>query len=363
MQKNINKGDKKTITSNIVVNKLDKSKVEITGEIISSAFQSFRTEALQNINDEVTIDGFRKGKVPEAMLIAKVGEMMILEEMAQIALSHAYPEIVVNEKLDVIGRPEINITKIAKDNPLEFKITTAIMPEIKLADYNKISKEFSKQEQESLEVTEKEIEDAINKIRRSRVDHSHHDHDKMTDEEHDKEIEKNLPELNDAFVTSLGDFKDVNDFKEKIKLSLIEDKKYQAKEKKRIAISDKLISETQIDLPQILIDSELRRIEAQFTDDIARMGVKLEDYLKHAKKTIEEIRKEWQPHAEKKAKLQLILNKISETENIVADKKDIEEEVKHILDHYKDADPEQAYTYAETVLTNEKVYLFLENNK
>lgn len=363
MTKNIKKEGTENITQDIKINKLDKSRVEIIGAIKSSSFDSFRSKAIQNINNEISIDGFRKGKVPESTLIAKVGEAMILEEMAEIALSHAYPEIIINEKIDAIRRPEIQITKIASGNPLEFKITTTVMPEIELVDYKKISKELSNTKEENFDISEKELEDAILRIRKSRVDHSHHDHGKMSDEEHEKEIEKELPELNDAFVTSLGDFKDVNDFKEKIRLSLIEDKKYQAKEKRRIALSDKLIENTKIDLPEIMVNSELRRIEAQFTDDIARMGVKLEDYLKHAKKTIEEIRKEWIPHAEKKAKLQLILNKISETENIVVDKKDIEEEVKHIMDHYKDANPEQAYTYAETVLTNEKVYLFLENNK
>jgi FKBP-type peptidyl-prolyl cis-trans isomerase (trigger factor) len=108
---------------------------------------------------------------------------------------------------------------------------------------------------------------------------------------------------------------------------------------------------------------ETKRTEAQFNDDINRMGVKIEDYLKHAKKTIEEIRSEWRPHAEKKAKLQLILNEIVKLEKIEVDVKEIEEEVKHILAHYKDADRERAFAYAETVLTNEKVYQFLEGIK
>jgi len=149
--------------------------------------------------------------------------------------------------------------------------------------------------------------------------------------------------------------------KEKIKEALISDKKTQTREKRRIALSDKLVEESTIDIPDILVESELRRIEAQFNDDISRMGVSLEDYLKHAKKSIEDIRKEWRPHAEKKARLQLILNKIADAEKITADPKDIEEQVDHILEHYSDADKESAYVYAETVLTNEKVFQFLEN--
>ena len=263
------------------ITKLEKSRVEIVGSMLADEFAKFRHKALENINNEVTIDGFRKGKVPENVLVSKVGDMAILEEMAELALSKIYPEIIIKEKIDAIGRPEISITKLAKDNPLEFKIITSVLPEVKLGDYKKIAKEIN-----------------------------------------DKEKDQ---------------------------------------EKRRIAISDKLIEASKIDIPKILIDSELRRIEAQFNHDIEKMNVKLEDYLNHAKKTIEEIRKEWTPHAEKKARLQLILNEIISLEKIEVEKEKIEEEVKHILEHYKDADREHAYAYAETVLANEKVYQFLEN--
>ena len=304
--------------------------MEITGSIKAEDFSSFRKKALQNINDEITVDGFRKGKVPENILIAKVGDMTILEEMAELALSKVYPEIIISEKIDALGRPEISITKLAIDNPLEFKIVTTVVPEIKLADYKKIAKEESKKVVEVAEVTDKDVDEALERIKKSHENHEGHDHDS--------------PEA-----------------KEQLKNYLIEDRKVQAQEKKRIALSDKLIDGSTIEIPEILIESELRRIEAQFSDDIERMGVKLEDYLKHAKKTIEEIRTEWRPSAEKKAKLQLILNEISRLEKITPDAKEIEDEVNHIVSHYKDADRERAAIYAETVLTNEKVYQFLEN--
>lgn len=366
MQKNIKKtkniGGKDNIYNNIKISKIDGGKVEITGSISVEEFTKFRSEAIQNINEEVKIDGFRSGKIPEAILISKIGEMPILEEMAELALSVAYPQIVVTEKVDAIGRPEINITKLATDNPLEFKIITSVMPEVKVGDYKKISSEIYSKKDEIFEVTNKEVDDAIIRIRKSRADHSGHNHDSMTPEEHEKAVEASMPELTDDFARSLGAFKDVEELKSKIKSSLLEDKKYQANEKKRIELSDKLIETSEIDVPQILIDSELKRIEMQFSDDISRMGVKIEDYLKHAKKTIEEIRVEWTPHAVKKAKLQLILNKIGSEEKISATPEEVEAEVKHILEHYKDADHDNAYTYAETVLTNEKIYSFLEQN-
>ncbi len=345
---------------NINIKKLEKSKIEITGSIPVEAFSSFRKKALENINNEITVDGFRKGKITESVLVSKVGEMSVLEEMAEIALSKFYPEIIEKEKIDAIGYPEISITKLAANNPLEFKIITTVIPEIKIGDYKKIALKNNSKKEEKIEITEKEIDDAILRIRKSRVDHTGHDHERLTPEEHEKIVESSMPELSEDFVKSLGDFKDINDFKEKIKLSLLEEKKIMAQEKKRIALSDAILEASSAEIPELLIESETRRIEAQFSDDISRMGVKLEDYLKHAKKTIDDLRAEWKPHAEKKAKLQLILNDIVKLEKINVDAKEIENEVKAILAHYKDANQEQAYTYAETVLTNEKVYKFLE---
>lgn len=351
---------KNTIVENIKINKLDKSRVEITGSIATDVFSKYRTNALEKINNEITIDGFRKGKIPENILISKVGESSVLEEMAEMALSQAYPEIIINNKIEAIGRPEISITKLAKDNPLEFKITTTVIPEVKLGDYKKIAKKQNEKPEEKIEITDKDIDEAMDRIRRARVDHSGHDHETLSQEEHEKLINSSLPEVNDEFARSIGDFKDLADLREKIKETLEAEKKTQSQDKRRIALSDAILEASSVEIPELLIESETRRIEAQFSDDISHMGIKIEDYLAHAKKTIDDLRKDWRPHAEKKAKLQLILNNIIRLEKIVVDVNEVENEVKHILAHYKDADQEQARVYAETVLTNEKAYRFLE---
>ncbi len=343
------------------IKKLVGSKIEITGSISAPVWSRYRTQAIKNINESITIDGFRKGMVPENVLMAKVGDMTILEEMAELALSKVYIDILVENKIDAIGKPEIRITKLAKDNPLEFVATTAVVPEIKLPDYKKIAKsEVGKSGPDELKVVEKDIEDAILKIRRQHASHEGHDHKKMTPEEHEKAISAAMPELTDNFVRALGDFSDIPDFKNKLSDMIAEQKRDDAREKLQIRIADKITDASTIELPEVMIETELNRTQAQFSADIEKMSVKMEDYLKHAKKTIEEIHKEWRPHAEKKAKLQLVLNEIAKIEKIVPDPKEIQDEVNHIIEHYKDADRERATVYAETVLTNEKVFRWLE---
>jgi len=356
IQKNYNLGE---------VKKLAKSTVKITGSIPAEIWEKNKSEALKNINESITIDGFRKGMIPENVLVAKVGDMAVLEEMAEMAMSKVYFDILIENKIDAIGRPNIQLTKLAKGNPLEFKITITTMPEIKLPDYKKLAMDEVKKAGNEKEVaTEKEIDEAILRIRKSKVTHDESKHAGMSEAEHAKAHEnieeKDLPEFTDDFVKSLGNFSDIPDFKNKLSEMIAEEKMHTKNEKRRIAMAEAISEATQVDLPEIMIDAELRRTEAQFNSDLERMGVKMDDYLKHAKKTIEEIRTEWRPHAEKKAKLQLILNTIAVKENIKPDPKEVENEVNHIVEHYKDADREHATTYAETVLTNEKVFQWLE---
>ncbi|MEI7765036.1 MAG: trigger factor [bacterium] len=366
--------------SNIKITKLPKSEVEIEGEIETPIFEAYFSKALKKIGENIEIDGFRKGKVPENILLSNVPESRILEEMAEMALMDHYPKIIEEEKVDAIARPEISITKLARNNPLGFKIKTAVMPEMELPDYKKIAKETTANvtdEEKNTTATDLEVENTILDIRKSRApkihmtdvpveeEHVHvegEEHDHEHSEEKKEEIkEEELPEFNDEFVKAMGPFENVEDFKVKLKENIKLEKENQLKEKTRLKMVEKIIDETKVDMPEILIQVELDKILYRMESDITQMGLKFEDYLKHLNKTEEDIRKEFRGDAEKKAKLALVLNKISETEKIVADKEQVEKEVTMILEHYKDADPERASIHAQNVLTNEKVFQFLEN--
>lgn len=353
------------------VKKLPKSEVEIEGELTAEAFELYFDKALNKIGAGLEVDGFRKGKVPQNILLSKVPEIRVLEEMAEMALEEHYPKILENEKLDVISRPEISITKLARKNPLAFKIKTALMPEIKLPDYKKIANKTISEitdKEKNIEVSEKEIEDTILDIQKSRAQKKQmsdmtkeesHVHDENCKHEEIKESE--LPEVNDDFVQSLGPFKDVADFKIKLKENIKLEKGNQLKEKTRLKIVEKIIDDTEIEMPEILVEIELNKILYRMESDITQMGLKFEDYLKHLNKTVDDLKKEFRKDAEKKAKLGLILNEISKAENVKADEKQVEKEVAMILEHYKEADPERAKIHAENVLTNEAVFQFLEN--
>ena len=125
--------------TNLEIKTLENSEIEIKAEIPEKIISKYRDRAIKSLGKNVKIDGFREGHIPENILISKIGEQAILEEQAQMALADVYPVIIQNEKLNVIGRPEVTVTKIAPKNPIEFKIRTAVMPDIKLPDYKKIA--------------------------------------------------------------------------------------------------------------------------------------------------------------------------------------------------------------------------------
>jgi trigger factor len=354
----------------VKIKKLPKSEVEIEVSLPADFLVSARKKAVEIFCVSLEIDGFRKGHVPENIVVEKVGEAGLLEEAADILLKEHFPKIIEQEKLDIIGQPKISLTKLALGNPTDFKATFAVIPEITLPDYKKISKDIigkdaSKDKKE--EASEKEVEDVLLQIRKNKAhfDWSHSaeaTRDKQEKHDHpDFDKEENLPVLDDALAKVAGNFKDLNALKEKVKENIVAEKKARNIEKNRAQIMEALLKETPVEIPEILVTSETEKSLAQIKDDVERMGGKFADYLTSTKKTEEEIKKDLRDSSEKKAKIQLIFNKIAEVEKLEPNKEIMENEVKEILHHYPDASETNARIYVATVLLNSEVLKLLEN--
>ncbi len=330
------------------IKKLDKSLVEIKTEIEWATLESFKDEALKRLGENLEVDGFRKGHAPNAVIEKTLGEAAVIEKMAEMAVSKTYPKIITEQKIDAIGYPQINITKLAKGNPLGLTIIVTVVPEIKLGDYKAIAREAKPKE--VVEVTEKDLEDALVRVNAMRA------------KEENIEV-ANLPALSDEYVKKLGDFKDVADFKEKIKENIKAEKEFRAKDKRRLEIIESIMDRTPVEVPEILIHSESHKMLHKMRADIEGMGMKYDDYLKAINKTEEDLEKDFHKDAEKRAKLQLVVAEIAKAEGLTPDPAKVAEEVKKVTEIYKDADPENARLYIENVFTNEEVFKFLENQE
>src|ERR1035437_7643751 len=173
------------------IKKLDKSEVEILGVLEVAEFEKYEGKALERIGERMELPGFRKGKAPTSIIKESVNEMQLLEEMAELALQDNYVKILEENKIDAIGHPQIAITKISKGSDLEFKIITAVLPEMKLPDYKKIAGEQTKKEDYKKEiiVEEAEIEKTILELRKMRAEQtrpSHEHKEGESEEEHAK---------------------------------------------------------------------------------------------------------------------------------------------------------------------------------
>ncbi len=345
------------------IKKLEKSEVEITGTLPVVEFEKYEEKALIRIGDRLELPGFRKGKAPANIVREHATEIMILEEMAELALYDAYSKIIEEHKIDAIGRPQIAITKIAKGADLEFKITTAVLPEMKLPDYLKLAHEkVTAHGTPTITIDEAEIEKTLLELRKMRAHQAmpKHEHEEGEAHDHPELTEDQLPPLDDAFVKTFGDFETVEAFKEKIRGNMKIEKETAEKDKLRLAIIESLIETTEGDIPEILIQSEIEKILYRLQADIAQMGFTFEDYLKQINKTEDELKVEWRPDATKRAKLQMIIRTIAEKENLKPTQEEIATEVEKIMTAYKDADPARAQAYVENMLENEKVFTFLE---
>ncbi len=361
---------------------LPKGLVELKIVVDVKEFEAHHDKALAVVQQAVEIDGFRKGNAPENLIVKKYGDMVILEEMANLALREAYVKAVEEHKLNPISDPQVTITKIAKGNPLELTITVPVMPEITLPDYKKIAK-TAVDNKEKVEVTDKDIDEVLEELRKGRAtQHAHtheheHEHDHVhgencnhaeeeTSEESaaakkDEKTEAVLPELNDDFAKSFGEnFTSLVDLKKKVGENLKLEKEQKLREKRRSAIMEKLVAETKAELPEVIVEGELNNMLAQMRADIARFGGTWEEYLAHSKKTEEEIKADWKDDAHKRALSQLLLHKIGQIEKLTATEEEVEVELVRLLATVQDADEERAKAYLYQALTNDKVLAFLE---
>jgi len=344
---------------------LPESELELEIEISYETLARHRTASLKKISDTFSMPGFRAGHVPENLIIQKIGELQILKEAAYVAIEEVLPDIFAEKKLAVIGEPQVSITKIAIDSRLGFKVIVSVLTEIILPDYKKIAAAETTNKTEEISVSEKELNDFIDSVRKRYARSAATKSETPASEKHILlgSTGETLPELTDEFVKKLGDFKSVEDFKVKMNENLAHEKAHKKREKKRLAIAEAILEKTKTAVAKSLIENELAKMLARFHDDVSRMGMKLDEYLKNIKKTEEDLKKDWRKDAEKHAKLQLVLTAIAEKEKIEVPKEAVEHEVKHLLEQYKDADPNRARAYLMMMLANEKVFEFLELQK
>ncbi|NCN99831.1 trigger factor [Candidatus Falkowbacteria bacterium] len=145
---------------------LPKSQIELSVELTAEELAPYITKGAEEVAKTVKIEGFRPGKAPFDVLKQKVGEMSILEAAANIAIRKTIDEVIEKNTMgrQAIGQPQVNITKLAPNNPLEYKVIVSLVPEIALGKYKDL-----KLKTEEAQIDDKELDKAVDELREMRA--------------------------------------------------------------------------------------------------------------------------------------------------------------------------------------------------
>ncbi len=119
----------------VTVENLEKSMAKLVVEVAAEEFEKAMQKAYMRQKKDISIPGFRKGKVPRMMIEKMYGPGVFYEDAANIVMPDAYEEAAKESGLDITSSPEIDITQVEKGKPFIFTATVALRPEVVLGDY------------------------------------------------------------------------------------------------------------------------------------------------------------------------------------------------------------------------------------
>lgn len=334
----------------------------VSAEIPPDALVAYREEELRELQKTAKLDGFRPGKAPIERIVSTYGEPAILRLTAERAIQHELPEILAKEQLLIVETPRVQSEAPEMGKPLAFTARAGLVPEVKLPDWREVAKKHNAKKEEPT-VSDVEHQEALMHLKRerARIEKLQSGEQAQAAAEAARALaEDQLPALDDAFVQSLG-YESAEKFTEAVRTNMQNEKEARAREARRSAILDDIVKGASIRYPAMLREYELQDMEGRISEDLQRMGSSFENYMTEVKKTREQLRKEWEQPADKRAKVRLVLTEIARQEKVDADEEQIKHEMEHAKKMYPNADEANMRAGIKHSIRNEKVMQLLEN--
>ncbi|MFH1753140.1 MAG: trigger factor [Candidatus Omnitrophota bacterium] len=355
---------------------IEGSRREFAFEIPAEEVKKILDKAYKEINGQISIPGFRKGKAPREMIEKYHGDEA-RERAARDMVGDLYSQALRESETIPVGLPHISDLEFTDGKSANFKAIVDIRPKVDLLSYDKI-----KVEKRKIEVKQEEVDKHVSMIQESYAEFKpaddrqagpgdylvcdvscasdgkplyeqkkniwlHMDKEQSLPElvdgltgsgrDETKEIPatlpqdkkkvvftikvnsikvKELPEINDDFIKKLGHYKDLTDLKEAAKRDLLRKKENEAMVDLKNQIYDQLLKGSRFVAPQGLVDEEIERIEEEAREGLRKNNVDKDDI----EKRIGEFREKFKAEAVKRVKLYFILEEIAALEGInVAD--------------------------------------------
>jgi trigger factor len=375
------------------VETLSPTRVKLAIEVPFSELEPSLRKAYREIGAQVNIPGFRKGKVPTAVIDQRVGRGAVLNEAVQDVIPDQIVAAVREHEVRSLGRPNVEITEFSDGEPLKFTAELDVRPEITLPDLSGIAVTV-----DAVQIGDEEIDEQVAALRErfatlktversaqngdyvqldlaatvdgaevpggSATNISHEVGSKQLlpglDEvlvglgagEHatftsalvggdfagrDADVavtvrtvkEKELPPLDDDFAQLASEFDSLGELREDLRTRLGRVKRVEQLYSARDKALAELVQIADVPAPEGVVQDEVDQRRQAMTDELERMGASFEEYLAVEQKSTEDVDKELTDAAVEGVKIQLLLDTLADQENIQVSDDEFGHEIVH----------------------------------
>jgi len=378
----------------VTTERIEGSRVVLNVETDKDEMDKSMEKAYRRLAAKTAVPGFRKGKAPRPMLERYLGREALVEEAANLLLVETYDKAIEEQKVEAIARPQVEVIQVeplsfkatvpvrptvelgdyheikftpepvvvtdddvneALERLLNMRATwEPVEREAKTDDLLNIDVEgtvegkvvvsekggwypLSPGPSSSLPGFSEQLEGAKKGEEKAFVLKLSQDFKEMAEKECNFKVvvndikQKNLPDLDDEFAKSLGrGIETVDALKEKILVDIRGEKERIEKRKLEDKAIEALVAISRLEYPDILVQDEIEHLIEERKQYLGEKD-SLENYLKNAKKTVEEFRNELKPGAEDIIKRSLVLDKLAELEKIELADSEVDAEVERVI--------------------------------
>jgi trigger factor len=375
------------------VETLSPTRVRLAIEVPFGELEPSLKKAYREIGSQVTIPGFRRGKVPTAVIDQRVGRGAVLNEAVQDIIPTQFLAAVREHEVKTLGRPEVEITEFTDGEPLKFTAEVDVRPEITLPKLDEIEVSV-----DDIQIGDNEIDEQLNGLRErfstlKAADRSAAEGDYVqvdlvatvdgeevpggtaTNVSHEvgsgqllpgldevlvgmsadesttfttqlvggdyagreAEVavtvravkEKQLPELDDDFAQLASEFDTLEELREDLRTRLTRVKRVEQLYDARDKALKALVEGSDVPAPEGVVRDEVEQRKEAMNDQLQRIGASMEEYLQAEGKTQEEIDNELSEAAVEGVKIQLVLDTLADAEQIQVSDDEFGHEIVH----------------------------------
>ncbi|MFD2079676.1 trigger factor [Actinopolymorpha cephalotaxi] len=362
------------------VETLSPTRVRLTVEVPFEELRTSLDTAYREIAKQVTIPGFRKGRIPPQIIDQRVGREFVLEQAVNEALPQLYVSALQENDVEPLGQPEVDVTNFADGADLTFTAEVDVRPDVTLPEYKGIEVSVA-----DSEVTDEEVEEQLTSLRErfgslSTVERAAEEGDFLTidlaaskdgqpiedaqatglsykigsasmleglDEAvtgksagesetwvsqlasgeyagQDVDVtvvvdavkEQKLPDLDDEFAQMASEFDTLDELRADVRERLVRQKRLQQAQEARDNVLEKLLEQVEVPVPEGAVTDEIQARREAIGHQLQHMGATEAQYLQSEGQTEEEFVADLDKRSREALRSQFVLDKVADTEEL-----------------------------------------------